>query len=388
MLNKNLLNIEKENTFSKATRIINEYKKNNPDKDIISLGIGDVSKPIIKPIRDAMIKAVEDLGSMDSFKGYGMYYGLEELRKVILENEYAKYDLSIDEIFIGDGSKSDSTNILELFSSDSKILVGNPMYPIYVNGAYALSRNVYFGECDKNYKMLIPKEKYDIIYLCSPSNPVGNTLNRDDLKKWIDYALNNDSVIILDNVYKAFVESDDVASSVYEIEGSKKTCIELRSFSKSISFTGMRCSYMVIPKELDKDVISLWKERTINRFNGSSYVAQKGAIASYLPESKKLIEANIKEYKENTIYLKKELENLGFKTWGGTDSPYLWVKTKDNMTSWEAFDFFLNRLSIIVIPGEIFGSNGKYNFRVSGLGTIEKSKEAIRRIKGYYEKEI
>lgn len=387
MLNKHLLKIEKENTFSKATRLINEYKDNNPNANIISLGIGDVSKPIVKPIIDAMKKAVDDLGSMDSFQGYGAYYGLKELRETILENEYQNYDLTIDEIFVGDGTKSDSTNILEVFDTNAKILVSNPIYPIYQNGAYALGRDIYFGDSDENYKMLIPKEKYDVIYLCSPSNPVGNALTRDELKAWIHYALDNNSVLIIDNVYRAFIESDEVPFSVYEIEGSKKTCIEMGSFSKACSFTGMRCSYFVIPKEINKDILNLWKERTINRFNGASYVSQKGAIASYKKESKELILKNIEAYKENTKYLKDSFNKLGYKVIGGIDSPYLWIETKNKMTGWETFDLFLKKFNIIIIPGEIFGSRGKYCFRVSGLGNIENSKEAIKRIEKY-EKEI
>lgn len=388
MLNKALLNIEKENTFSKATRIINEYKLTNPNANIISLGIGDVSKPIVKPIRDAMKKAVDDLGLMDTFKGYGMYYGLDELRQAIVDYEYGKYGINKDEVFVGDGAKSDSTNILELFGKDSKILVSNPIYPIYQNGAFALYHEVCFGETDENFKMIVPKEKYDIVYLCSPSNPIGNAYTYDELKKWISYAKDNNSVIILDNVYKAFKESKDVPDSIYEIEGSKEVAIELRSFSKDASFTGMRCSYYVIPKELDKDILTIWKERTINRFNGASYVSQVGALASFSKDAQELIKENIKVYKDNTKYLKDNFERLGFKVIGGVDSPYLWVETKDNMTSWEFFDFFLKKLNIIIIPGEIFGTKGKYNFRVSGLGDITNSIEAIKRIEKYYEKII
>ena len=388
MLNDKLNNIEKENTFSKVTRIINEYKKSNPEAEIISLGIGDVSKPIVKPIIEAMKKAVDDLGTMDSFHGYGSYYGLEELRKTIIENDYPNIGFSIDEIFVGDGAKSDATNILELFSSDVKVLVGDPMYPIYQNGAYALKSDVYFGDCDDSFKMKIPKEKYDVIYLCSPSNPVGNALTREELKNWISYALKNNSVIILDNVYRAFVDNKDVPSTIYELDNAKKCCIELRSFSKNASFTGMRCSYLVLPKEVDKDVTYLWKERTINRFNGASYVSQIGAIASYSKEAKELIDDNIRAYKENTRYLKDELNKLGFDVIGGDDAPYLWVKTKDNMSSWEGFNFFLEKLNIITIPGEIFGSKGIHHLRISGLGTLDNSIKAIERIKKYYEKDI
>ena len=386
MLNKKLLKIEKDNTFSKATKIIDDYKKNNPDKDIISLGIGDVSKPIVKPIIDAMKKAVDDLSDMNTFKGYGTYYGLDVLKQAILDNDYQNIDLSLDEIFIGDGAKSDSTNLLELFDADSKILVGNPIYPIYQNGSYSLSRNVYFGECDENFKMLVPKEKYDIIYLCSPSNPVGNAYTYTELNEWINYAKENKSIIILDNVYRDFVESKDIPSTVYEIGGAKNTCIEIRSFSKAASFTGMRCSYFVLPKQIDEGIVSLWKERTINRFNGASYVSQMGALASFKKESKMLIKDNIKAYKENTKYLKESFFKFGYEVIGGDDAPYLWIKTKDNMTGWQTFDFFLKELNIIIIPGEIFGSNGINHFRVSGLGLIENSKKAVERMKKYYEK--
>ena len=388
MLNKLLLNIDQENSFLKTTKLINEYKTKIPEAKLISLGIGDVSKPIVKPIREAMKKAVDDLGSMDSFKGYGMYYGLKELRQAILDNEYGKYDFSIDEIFVGDGTKSDSTNILELFDTDSKILISNPIYPIYQNGIYALGRKFYEGEVDDNFKMIVPKDRYDIIYLCSPSNPIGNAYTYDELKSWIEYANKHNSIIVIDNVYKAFKQSEDVPDSIYEIPGSKSCAIELRSFSKVASFTGMRCSYFVIPEQIDKDVLSLWKERTINRFNGASYVSQIGAIESFKDEAKVLIEKNILEYKENTKYLKDEFIKLGFKVIGGVDSPYLWVQTKDNFNSFDYFSLFLEKLNIIIIPGLVFGTKGDKYFRVSGLGNIEDSKEAIRRIKDYYEKNI
>lgn len=385
MLNKSLQKIEKENTFSTSARLLKEYKASHPDADIINLGIGDVSMPIVEPIREAMKKAVDDLGSMDTFKGYGLYYGLDELRQTILDNEYSGVGLTIDEIYIGDGTKSDSTNILELFDKDAKILIGNPVYPIYINGALAYERNITVGEVDDQFKLIIPNEKYDIIYICTPSNPIGNALTKDELKKWIDYALKNNSVIIIDNVYKSFVESDNVAITSYEIEGAKKTVIEMRSLSKDLSFSSTRCSYYVIPEDIYPGINKIWKERTINRFNGASYISQKGAVASFKPEVRAIIKENIAKYKENIKYLKEELNKLGYITIGGKDSPYLWVKTKNNMTSWQAYDYFLNKLNIVIMPGEIFGSIGKYNFRISGLGSFENSKKAIDRIRQYEE---
>ena len=386
MINRDLLKIEKENAFSRSADKIREYKKKHPEREIISLGIGDVSKPVSEPVLRAMHEAVDDMGNMSTFKGYGLYFGLESLRKAILDNEYIKYGLSTDEIYVSEGTKSDSTNILELFDIDSRILAGNPMYPIYLNGALCLNRKVSFGDCDENFKTLIPEEHYDIIYLCSPNNPVGYALNRDELTEWVKYALKNKAVIILDNVYKAFTESKDVPESIYEIEGAKSCAIEMRSFSKSASFTGLRCSYYVLPKEIEGNLNPLWKERTINRFNGASYIVQKGAEATFLPEAVRQKEINIREYKENAKYLKENLEKLGYKVYGGVDAPYMWINTPKGMKSWEAFDFFLEELNIIVIPGTVFGSKGEGWLRISALGILDNSIKAIERIRKYHEK--
>ena len=382
MINKDLLKIEKENVFSKATLKIADYKKDNPNKKIISLGIGDVSIPIIRPVLEAMHKAVEEQGDINTFNGYGAYYGLKELREAISINDYESL-ISPDEIYVGDGTKSDSTNILELFDKDIKVLVGNPTYPIYLNGALALSRKVYFANMSNDFKMLIPKEKYDVIYICSPSNPIGNAYTKEDLKLWIDYANKNNSIIIYDNVYKDFVSNPNVPKTIYEIDEAKKCVIELRSFSKNASFSGIRVSYLVLPKEMGSEISSLWKERTINRFNGACVIAQKGALATYSDKAKEMIKENIKTYKENTKYLKDNFIKLGYEVIGGNDAPYMFVKCKDKMSSWQTFDFFLKELNIIVIPGVIFGSNGEGYFRVSGLGLLKDSKEAIFRMKEY-----
>ena len=382
MINKDLLKIEKENVFSKATLKIADYKKDNPNKKLISLGIGDVSIPIIRPVLEAMHKAIEEQGDINTFNGYGAYYGLKELREAISINDYNGL-ISPDEIYVGDGTKSDSTNILELFDKDIKVLVGNPTYPIYLNGALALSRKAYFANMSNDFKMLIPKEKYDVVYICSPSNPIGNAYTKEDLKLWIDYADKNNSIIIYDNVYKDFVSNPDVPKTIYEIDGAKKCVIELRSFSKNASFSGIRVSYLVLPKEMGSEISSLWKERTINRFNGACVIAQKGALATYSDKAKEMIKENIKTYKENTKYLKDNFIKLGYEVIGGNDAPYMFVKCKDKMSSWQTFDFFLKELNIIVIPGVIFGSNGEGYFRVSGLGLLKDSKEAVLRMKEY-----
>ena len=381
--NELLLNMEEDNIFKNVSLKVSNYKENNPDKNVISLGVGDVSKPIVKPIIDAMHDAVDDLSDSNTFKGYGSYYGYDFLKEKILDFEYKEFDFSLDEIYVSNGTKTDSTSILELFDINSKICITDPMYPIYRDGAASLSRNVFLLEM-KDDLPVIPKEKYDIIYICSPNNPMGIAYNRDYLGKWIYYAIKNESIILYDNVYSAFIESSDVPKSIYEIDGAKKVAIEFRSFSKNASFTGVRCSYYIIPKEIKENINSIWKKRTINRFNGADYIAQKGALASFLPDAQELIKENINYYKNNAKLLRDAFSNFGFHYIGGIDSPYLWVKIKDNKTSWEMFDFFLKELNIIIIPGIIFGKNGDNYFRVSALGKNEDVLEAIRRMGEYY----
>ncbi len=386
-LNSNLYSFS-DNTFYNVTEKVNKYKEKHPDNKIISLGVGDVSKPVVKSIIEAMHKAVDDQANMETFKGYGAYYGYDFLKDVILENEYKDFGFTRDEIYISNGTKSDSTNILELFDIDSKICVSDPMYPIYMAGAKILNRNITCLDCneDNNFIPTIPKEKYDIIYICSPSNPTGTCYTYDDLEKWIRYAKENKAVILYDNVYNAFIRSENVPRSIYEIDGAKEVAIEFRSFSKVASFTGLRCSYYIIPNEIDKDINYYWKNRTINRFNGADYIVQKGAMEVYSDSAKKEIKKNIDDYLEGAKKLRRVFENNGYSVYGGIDSPFLWIKTKDGMNSWEFFDFFLEKLNIIIIPGIIFGSNGDKYFRVSALASKGVIDEAIERINKYYEK--
>ncbi len=381
MINPSLLEIEEENTFSKASRLVREYREAHPERDVLSLGIGDVSCPIVPPVIEAMHRAVDELSDMEHFSGYGSYYGIDSLRQTILEKEYACFGFSRDEIFVSDGTKTDSTSILELFSPSAKVLVGDPMYPIYRNGALALSRKVYETPLDENFVMEIPEGHYDIIYICSPSNPCGNAYSREDLQRWVNYALKEKAVIVYDNVYACFIQSN-VPRSIYEIEGARECAVELRSFSKVASFTGLRCSYYVLPKAIDT---KYWKERTINRFNGASYIAQKGAEAVFLPESQRLIQENIRRYHKNISYLRESFEELGYEVHGGIDAPYLWIRCTKDMGSWECFDWFLKEMDIIVVPGIIFGRRGDGYFRVSGLGTIENSQKIMERLKRHEE---
>lgn len=384
MLNPNMSLIEKENTFTLVNKKIAAYKKKHPNNKVIALSIGDVSKPVCKPVLDAMHKAVDDLGKMETFQGYGLYYGLPSLRKLIIENDYKKYHFTIDEVYIGDGTKTDVTGILELFDIKSKVLVSDPMYPIYKNGCHAMSRNVECMKLDENCKPVIPSKHFDLIYICSPSNPTGSTLNKKDLTAWVKYAIKNKAVILYDNVYESFVHTKGNVKSVYDIPGAKKCVIEFRSFSKKASFTGLRCSYFVIPNQIAKGINDIYKERTLNRFNGASYVAQKGAEATFTKEAKKIIKDNMNYYLANAKYMKKEFEKLGFKVIGGIDAPYLWIYTEED--SWKFFDKCLNKMEVVIMPGAVFGKNSSHYFRVSALASSEVCHEAIRRFKEYYEK--
>lgn len=387
-INSNLRKLIHQNNFTNIGKIVLKYKEKNPDARIISLGVGDVYKPIVKPIIEAMQKAVTELAITETFKGYGPTHGYDFLKKKILTNEYEDFEFSLDEIYISNGTKNDTTNILELFSPKAKILITDPMYPIYRDGALAMSRKVsvlYLTEAN-DFTPKPPKEKYDVIYLCSPSNPIGNALTYTDLEKWIDYAIKHKAVILYDNVYHSFINSKNTPKSIYEIKNAKKVAIEFRSFSKNASFSGVRCSYYVIPNDLYPSINTLWKERTINRFNGADYIAQRGAEAYYSKEAQELIKPNIKEYQKNAKLLKNTFEKLKFKVWGGIDCPFLWIKTKDNESSWDLFYNYLEKINIVIIPGVIFGESGEGYFRVSALGKTTEIEEAINRLKSYYEK--
>lgn len=381
MLNKKLNDLKKGYSFSDSTKQVNDYKQAHPDKEVLTLGIGDVSKPICAPVIEAMHKAVDDLASMEHFQGYGIYYGLKELREAVCENEYKQFGFNYDEIFISDGAKTDIGGMLEVFDKDSSVLIPSPLYPIYENTFKCLDRNYTVVELNDKCKFEIPNTRYDVIYMCSPSNPTGEALTYTEAKAWVDYANKNHSYLVIDNVYQRFIQSEDVPHSIYEIEGAKTCAIELRSFSKAASFTGLRCSYYVIPKELG--IKEQWHERLVNRFNGASYVAQKAAIATYLPEAQKYIEENMEYYKNNANYLRSELTKLGFEIDGGNDSPYIWIKTRDNMTGVEYLDFLLDKFQIVMLPGEVFGDNK--HVRASALGSFENIQKVIERLKTYYE---
>lgn len=386
-INENLKKIISDNSFIKVMALTNKYKKDNPNKEVISLSIGDVTIPIPEKVVDVMLDTLNKQKYSDTFKGYGSSSGYDFLKKKILENEYGNLNFTLDEIYISNGTKIDCINILELFTNDAKVLISNISYPIYLNGSLVLNKNIYTFPLkeEDNFIPQVPNNHYDIIFLCNPNNPIGNCYNYETLKKWVDYALKENAIIIYDNVYEDFI-GGDLPHSIYEIENAKKVAIEFRSFSKSLSFSGIRCSYYILPNEIYPNVNELWKERTINRFNGVNYVTQVGAEAFYLDEVQDIIKGNIGYYLENAKLLRTGLLKNGFKIWGGENSPYIWVKIKENITSWQVFELYLTKLDVVVTPGIIFGNAGDKYFRVSALGKRKDIIKAIERITRYYEK--
>ena len=392
-VNENFLNLENDYLFSRITEKKNEFEKNNPNKKIINLGIGDVSLPLVPVVIEAMHKAVDEMAKKSTFKGYGIVQGYDFLINRILDVEYRKrgVELEKDEVFIASGSKGDLSGIAELFSNKNKVALMDPVYPAYRDTNIMLGRNdiLYLEATSKNnFIPDIPKEHVDIIYLCSPNNPTGTVLNKEQLKNWVKYAKENNAVIFYDSVYEIFIDDDNIPHSIYEIEGAKEVAIEFRSFSKLAGFTGVRCSYVVVPKELKLftssgekvEINTLYKRRQSTKFGAAPYITQRGAEAVYTNEGQKQIRENIKYYKENARYIKEKLEKVGFTVYGGEYSPYIWLKTPNNMSSWEFFDKLLNEAGVVGTPGVGFGNAGEGYFRLTAFSSKEDTKEAIGRI--------
>ncbi len=408
-INENFLELQDSYLFSTIAKKVAEFTKKNPEKKIIKLGIGDVTRPIVPAVIDAMHKAVDEMGTPKGFKGYGPEQGYEFLRKAIVDNDYKKIgiDISENEVFVSDGAKCDCGNIVDIFSKDNIVAITDPVYPVYLDTNVMSGRSgKYNKESEKyenivylpvtqenNFKPQIPKTKVDIIYLCFPNNPTGTVLTKEDLKEWVDYAKNNNSIILYDSAYEAFITQKDIPHSIYEVEGAKEVAIEFRSFSKTAGFTGIRCGYVVIPKQVSGytkenkkiELNKLWNRRTCTKFNGVSYITQRAAEATYSVEGRKQIEENIKYYMENAKIIKEGLEKMRFKTYGGTNSPYVWLKVPDNMTSWEFFDKLLEEVNIVGTPGSGFGPHGEGYFRLTAFGTRENTIEAIERMAKKYQ---
>ena len=404
-INENFLELQDSYLFATIAKKVAEFTKENPDKKVIKLGIGDVTRPIPEAILEAMHKATDEFKKTETFKGYGPEQGYDFLREKIKENDYKTrgVEIDIDEIFVSDGAKCDCGNIVDIFSQDNKVAITDPVYPVYLDTNVMSGRSgKYNKESDKyenivyipatsknNFVPELPKEKVDMIYLCYPNNPTGTTLTKEQLKVWVDYAKENKAIILFDAAYEAFISDEDVPHSIYEIEGAKEVAIEFRSFSKTAGFTGIRCAFVVIPKQLkgysesgeEISLNKLWNRRHCTKFNGVSYVTQRAAEAIYTEEGKKQVKENIDYYKENAKIIKKGLEEAGYTVYGGVNSPYVWLKLPDGVKSWDFFDKLLTKANVVGTPGVGFGPSGEGYFRLTGFGTKENTIEAIERIK-------
>lgn len=391
-INENFLELKDSYLFSTIAKKVAEFQKKNPDKKIIKLGIGDVTKPIVPAVVEAMHNAVEEIGTKEGFRGYGPEQGYDFLKQTIIENDFKNLGIEIDEIFVSDGAKCDCGNIVDIMG-ENKVAITDPVYPVYEDTNIMSGRKeniVYLPvKAENNFVPELPKEKVDIIYLCFPNNPTGTVLKKEEMKKFVDYAIENNSLILFDAAYEAFITEENVPHSIYEIEGAKNVAIEFRSFSKTAGFTGVRCAYTVIPKtvygytkEGEKIQLNkLWNRRMTTKFNGVSYVVQRAAEATYSEKGKEQIKNNIRYYLENARIIKEGLKEAGFTVYGGKNSPYIWLKVPDNMTSWEFFDYLLENANVVGTPGSGFGKYGEGYFRLTAFGTKENSIEAINRIK-------
>ena len=399
-VNHNYLKLPGSYLFSTIGKKVRAYKEENPDKEVISLGIGDVTQPLVPAIIDALHGAVEEMAHAETFHGYAPDLGYEFLRRAIAKNDYQDRgcDVAADEIFVSDGAKSDSGNIQEIFGTDNKVAVCDPVYPVYVDtnvmagrtGEYNTVRENFDGviymPCRKENGFLpeFPSEVPDLIYLCFPNNPTGSAITKEELQKWVDYANKNGCVIIYDAAYEAYISEENVPHSIYECEGARTCAIELRSFSKNAGFTGVRLGFTVIPKELVRDGVSLhslWARRHGTKFNGAPYIVQKAGEAVYSEAGKAQLKDQVGYYMRNAKLIHDELTKAGFSVSGGVNAPYIWLETPDKMTSWEFFDYLLKNANVVGTPGSGFGSHGEGYFRLTAFGTYENTLKAIDRIK-------
>ena len=386
-INKNYLNLEASYLFSTIAKKVSEYSEANPDKNIIRLGIGDVTLPLCNAVVNAMKSAVEEMGVQETFRGYGPEQGYDFLKSAI-RDYYAKHNVSLelDEIFISDGAKSDLGNIIDILETDNKVMVQDPVYPVYVDTNIMAGRKIVYSDSNESNGFLpMPDEnvKADIIYLCSPNNPTGAVYTKEQLAEWIKYARKNNALILFDSAYEAFISDETLPRSIFEIEGAKEGAIEFCSFSKTAGFTGTRCGYTVVPNALvydDTKLNKLWLRRQTTKFNGVPYIVQNGAAAVFTEEGQKEIMKNIGYYKENAKIITDALDKLGIWYTGGTNSPYIWLKCPNNMKSWEFFDYLLNNVQIVGTPGSGFGNNGEGYFRLTSFGSREKTVEAMDRL--------
>jgi LL-diaminopimelate aminotransferase len=407
-INDNYLKLKAGYLFPEIARRVNKFATENPTAPIIRLGIGDVTEPLPAACRDAMIKAVEDMGDRDKFKGYGPEQGYAWLREKIAAQDFQARgcDISADEIFISDGSKCDNGNILDIFGNNNSIAVTDPVYPVYVDTnvmaghtGEANEKGEYGGlvylpvTAENNFTAQIPSQKVDLIYLCFPNNPTGAVATREHLQAWVDYAKANGSIIFFDAAYEAFISDPSIPHSIYEIPGARDCAIEFRSFSKNAGFTGTRCALSVVPKTLtakasdgsDVELWKLWNRRQSTKFNGVSYIVQRGAEAVYSPEGQAQTKALVSFYLENAKIIREQMSEAGLTVYGGVNAPYVWVKTPDNITSWDFFDKLLFNSNVVVTPGSGFGAAGEGYFRISAFNSRDNVNEAMKRITAQFK---
>ena len=402
-INSNYLLLPNSYLFAEIARKVNAYMQANPKADIIKMGIGDVTMPLTPAITKAMEKAVKEMGEKDTFRGYGPEQGYDFLIDAVIKGEYKSrnIDISHDEVFISDGSKCDVANIQEIFDINSTIAIADPVYPVYLDSnvmagrSGALNNNGYFEKIiympstkENNFKPSFPSRHADLIYICSPNNPTGAALTKEELKAWVDYAIENNSIILYDSAYSAYIQEENVCGSIYEIPNARKFAIEFKSFSKTAGFTGIRCAFTVVPKDLQAfddngnkiELNKLWNRRQTTKFNGVSYVTQRAAEAVYSIEGMKETKEVISYYMDNAKIILDGLKQAGFEAYGGVNAPYIWWKLPDNIKSFDFLDILLNKYQIVGTPGSGFGPSGEGYFRLTAFGNKEKTKEAMQRI--------
>jgi len=402
MINQNFLKLQSSYLFSTIAKKVKTFKEEHPEKNVISLGIGDVTQPLPQACIEAMHKAVDEMASSATFRGYGPEQGYDFLREAIVKNDYEPrgVQLDLDEVFISDGAKSDCGNIGDILDTRCSVGVTDPVYPVYVDSNVMSGRAGVFADgkwsnitflpvsADNQFVPALPKEHIDIIYLCYPNNPTGTVLTKQQLSVWVEYALREKSLILFDAAYEAYIQHDDIPHTIYEIPGAKQCAIELRSYSKTAGFTGVRCGYTVVPKDLkvpnpngEGDVLlnALWNRRQCTKFNGTSYITQRAAEAIYSPEGKQQVRQTVSYYMNNANYMRQELVKLGYQVFGGTDAPYIWLRTPEGVGSWDFFDTLLHELGLVTTPGVGFGPSGEGYVRLTAFGKKEDCEEAMRR---------
>ena len=402
-INENFLKLQAGYLFPEISRRVAKFADNNPDANIIKLGIGDVTEPLAPAVIEAMHKAVDEMSEKKTFRGYGPEQGYAFLADAIIQNDFLPRGVNLDssEIFISDGSKCDTGNFQEIFALNNTIAVTDPVYPVYVDtnvmagrtgaplegGAY---ENIVYMPCnaENNFVPALPKQPVDLIYLCYPNNPTGAVATKAELAKWVDYARKNKAIILFDAAYEAFISDPDIPHSIYEIEGAREVAVEFRSFSKTAGFTGVRCAFTVVPKELKAytaanesiEVNPIWNRRHCTKFNGVSYMIQAAAKAIYTPDGKQQVADTIALYMNNAIIMRSALTDLGYEVYGGINAPYIWLKTPASIGSWQFFDTLLNKANVVGTPGAGFGASGEGYFRLSAFNNLDAVKEAMSRI--------